>query len=283
MSLTVALAATAAPSPESKSSKPGSPAADLTLRVYMPIIIKTEWTELARSPGGSYGSQERSARWRRVSWDAIGMPNAALVRIPPFEPTNPSDPAWGPLANWWTEGYDDSSRLEHAGLGPLDRTRQSLGAAAVEINLAIGHYAWSAAEDETSLKADLHRRVVTQTHKALRTRITIFSDNKSTWYINGHTVHSDTEGGFQTDISAEWHPCGDNLLAMQVSNDSDIKPVNPFGLQYQIEAVLDSPQPCGLTTTAPGRRGWGKKLSIRRLIGALSPERARRFPRVWIV
>ncbi len=193
VSLTVALAATAAPSPESKSSKPGSPAADLTLQVYMPIIMKTGWTELARSPGGSYGSQTLG-RWRRVSWDAYrGCPNAALCPYFPFEPTNPSDPTWGSEANWWTEGYNDSS-WSMQGWVHWSTVWELPQWHAIS---AIGPYAWSAEQPQISQQTDLHRRQVTLNFKAINARITVFSDNDSTWYINGHMVVSGTQGGDQ--------------------------------------------------------------------------------------
>ena len=111
--------------------------------------------------------------------------------------------------------------------------------------------------------------MITQTHKALRTRLTIFSDNKSKWYINGHTIHFDTQGGFKSDISAEWHPCGDNLLAVQVSNDN--APSNPFGLQYLIEAVLVPSQPCGLTTTAPRSAALGEAIHDTAYLRGITP------------
>ncbi len=101
--LTVVLAVLAAPGPAPEAAT-SLPATSQEFQIHMPIILRTEWTELARSTDGAYGLQTLG-RWKRVSYDAYnGCPNAAHCPYYPFEPTNPSDPTWGPLANWWTEG-----------------------------------------------------------------------------------------------------------------------------------------------------------------------------------
>ncbi len=58
-------------------------------------------------------------------------------------------------------------------------------------------------------------------------------------------------------------------MAVQVSNDNDINPVNPIGLQYIVEAVLDGSQPCiphrYSPQLRPGRQPWVKPFTIRRI------------------
>jgi hypothetical protein len=84
-----------------------APAAPLQARFYFPIIMKARppavWTELVRSPGGTYGWQTLG-RWLRVGWDAYhGCTSTTSCPYDPYEPTS------GPEANWWQTAYNDSA------------------------------------------------------------------------------------------------------------------------------------------------------------------------------
>ena len=60
------------------------------------------WTELIRTPGGTYG-WVTLGRWQRVAHDAYNGCGGNSCTFTPYEPTT------GANATWWTTGYNDST------------------------------------------------------------------------------------------------------------------------------------------------------------------------------
>ncbi len=231
-----------------------APALTLQPRVYFPIIMKARppavWTELIRSPGGTYGWQTLG-HWRRIQWDAYhGCISALDCPYDPYEPTS------GPEANWWQPAYDDSTWSAQGYVAWHNAWTQYGWDPIPEI----GPYAWQAMPGWLHGITDLHRRsfsiptgcTVEDAH--LKT----FSDNTSRWYINGSLIAQvQSNASSILPVSPAPFHAGLNLMALQVSNDNVSMTDNPFGIQYILEAALscetvaDTPTPSATPTNTP--------------------------------
>lgn len=255
--LTVAVAAVAAPVPAPGPWGLSLTADDLTLRSYLPLVVKAYpplpvWTEVARSPGLENGWQTLG-RWQRVSQGQGGdaYPGCVGAADPgcvfyPYEPTT------GPNASWWTSGYNDSA-WSTQGYVDWNSAWTDYGWAPIP---SIGEHVWKAEPGWPAGTTDLHRRTfeIAQGCTVLNARGSLFSDNTSRWYINGTFVgQSEATAGTQAAVPAAPFHSGTNLLAVQVSNDHVSLTNNPFGIQYILEVQLLCGNPTPTHTNTPTR------------------------------
>jgi len=88
----------------------------------------------------------------------------------------------------------------------------------------------------------------------------MFSDNKTVVYINGTLtgeglVMTNQEGCYLASVSPPLLRNGENILAIQLSNDRINEADNPFGMQYELKinfAPLSTPTPSPTPTPPPG-------------------------------
>jgi len=210
-------------------------------------MLMAEWTEVARSPGGTYGAVALG-RWARASYNgyngACGIPFYC-----PYEPTS------GAYMNWFAESYNDSGWSGTAFVywhGMWD----SYGWNPVP---ALGKYAYVAfeANRNDNYLVDMHRRTFNIPAGKLvqDARIRYFSDNVGSVYINGQSVGMMSGADITMGLNPAAFRTGGNLLALAVTNDGACYPANdcnPFGVQYVIEVLLaDAPTPTHTPTATP--------------------------------
>ena len=212
-----------------------------------PLSQTAYWTELARSPGGTYGWQTLG-RWKRVNWDAYSGCGGTSCTFAKYEPGSGVD------GNWWTSGFNDTA-WSTQGYVDWHTDWTKYGWSPVP---EIGPYVWKAGTGWPDGKTDLHRRTFNLSIPAGYTltdaRIKFFSDNRSRWYLNGVLV-ADLSASFSnvavlpTSIIAP----GSNLLAVAVSNDNFGHNSNPMGIQYILEVYLspNTPTPTATATRTP--------------------------------
>jgi hypothetical protein len=216
---------------------PGSVASSASLAAQPPP--SGGWYEVARSPGGQYGARELG-RWADIDYDAYQGGSG---------PYTPYEPSSGTYGYWWTPGYDASAWDTEGWVWWYGGWPRYHYYPIPEI----GEYAWLSEQSHPDDTTDLHRRwfEVPGQYEITDARIQGFSDNTSTWYINGHRVMmgSGWYGPDGTHIPVDYlntDPSGatQNLLAVQFSND-DVSGGNPMGLQYLLEVYLE-PMPAQL-------------------------------------
>ena len=98
-------------------------------------------------------------------------------------------------------------------------------------------------------KTGLHRRTFTipADFQIATAKIKLFSDNKTLVYINGHLLPLKfSELCYEYDINIGFFQTGQNILAVQLSNDAVSNFDNPVGLAYEV--IITSPE---ITPTQP--------------------------------
>ena len=210
----------------------------------------TGWVELIRTPGGAYGPQAGLGRWRSLANTGFTGPGCSYQRYRPISGAN---------AHWWTENYDDSAWSGTGyrswqpdfpvwGFIPLPEIGSSVWTASPPCCSRPYDDAWFDPRSTT-----LHRRrfTVSGAHVVSRARIRVFSDNISTFYANGTLVAEHGGAGATHEFSpSTLHP-GQNVLAVQLSNDCTSS--NFMGLQYvlQVHYADPTPTPTQTPTSSP--------------------------------
>ena len=205
------------------------------------------WTELARSPGGTWGTVSLG-RWARSTYNGYN----GWCGNPWFCPY----PGYGAYANYYTESYNDSAWSTTAFVY-WDPVWTDYGWQPVP---ELGKYMYVAFEDGRNANyiVDMHRRTFTVPagKQIVAARLRYFSDNVGSIYINGQEAGL-MSGANQTQAlnPALFHN-GNNLLALSVTNDGSCDGCNPFGVQYLLEAELEdipTPTPTNTPTATPTR------------------------------
>jgi len=204
------------------------------------------WTELARSPGGTYGTVTLG-RWARSTYNGYN----GWCGNPWFCPY----PGYGAYTNFYAEGYNDSAWSTTAFVS-WDPMWDTYGWNPVP---SLGKYTYVAFEAGRNANyiVDMHRRTFTVPagKQVVNALVRYFSDNVGSIYINGQ------EAGLLSgpDITQYLNPAlfrtGSNLLALSVTNDGMCDGCNPFGVQYLLMAELEdipTPTPTNTPTRTPG-------------------------------
>jgi len=217
-----------------------------------PVAGQVAWTELARTEMSSSGWHATAGRWMRTSYDAYrGCLSADFCTYYPYYPTT------GALGHWWTSAYDDSgwSTSAFSCNSPGAGCWQNAWGNSREPIPQIGRAAWRAYRDPALNAAhdangvtDLHRRRfdLPPGYTVSGARIYVFSDNHSSWHLNGSFFleRNGPGSGYQLyDLPVGLLQTGSNLLAIQVSNDNICANCNPMGVQYLVEAQLSPTAP----------------------------------------
>ena len=206
------------------------------------------WVELIRTPGGAYGPQTGVGKWRSLTNTGFTGPGCSYRRYRPTSGTN---------AHWWTESYDDSAWSDTGyrswqpnfpvwGFIPLPEIGNSVWTASPPCCGRPYDRAWF-----DPLSTTLHRRRfdVSGAYVLSRARIRVFSDNVSTFYVNGTLVAEHGGAGATHEFSpSALHP-GQNVLAVQLSNDCTSS--NFMGLQYVLQVEYADPTPTPTPTNTP--------------------------------
>lgn len=191
--------------------------------VSVPASAESEWIAVASTPrGGTHG------KWHRVSHDAYAKKYSASA-----------SPYIRLGGDWTTARFDDStwggghctwdSDWDLYGWRPLPE---------------IGKNVWRSTASRPNGITELHRYQFSLPNERQRNivaaRIRVFSDNHSSWYINGqHVLTNGANSGGIFSIPPDPFQLGaENLLAVEVSNDNVCHGCNPLGLQYIVEVKL---------------------------------------------
>jgi hypothetical protein len=187
--------------------------------------ITPGWNEVLRSHSGSYGWVSGYGKWAFVSdtvFDSWAGPGYRLYA-----------PITGGHAYWWTEGYDDSGWSNNA-YSDWDPGLPGWGFPAHSL---LGPYILSANASLDNGINSLHRRTFTVPTgwRVDFARFHWFSDNVSTWYINGVQVMTAHGGDITTWIGTAPIHSGANVLAIHLGNDHVCDGCNPNGIAYILE------------------------------------------------
>ncbi len=246
--------------------------ATLTPRQYLPVIFGPQpvppvvsWQEVARSPvQGPGGVWQATGQWLRVDWQAYHVgPMTGPICLSAVQTGcvyYPYLPTTGTNANWWQPGFN----------------AVGWGSGVVEWNPLWTQYGWrplpeigehvsKAATGWPNGVTDLYRNSFEITLQPGCTitdaEIHFFSDNTSTWYINGIQI-AVLEASDSRIVKVPIAPfrAGSDLLTMQVSNDNVNQNHNPIGIQYILEVqttcigtITNTPTatPTGTLTATP--------------------------------
>lgn len=186
--------------------------------------VSCTWFDIVSTPGGTLGyrTMTPAGTWKRVAFD--GHPaSGTFVK---YQPTTGAD------ANWWTEGYNDSS-WSNQGYVYWDGTWPYRGD--YYPIPSIGNYAWLA-QPKADHITDIHRRPFTLPTNYIMeaARLIVFSDNGSHFWINGNEVVHGGAGYSTYYFNKNNIRPGNNLLAVQLSNQT-----GPMGVQYILQACAN--------------------------------------------
>lgn len=208
--------------------------------------LQSAWIEVARSPGGTYGTVSLG-RWTRVGYNAYNR----WCGDPFYCPYAPLS---GTYAGWYTEGYNDSAWSPTAFVYWHGMWDMYSWDPVPEIG-PFAYVAWQAGANDNFI-ADLHRRafVIPAGKQVVAARLRYFSDNVGSIYINGQAAGMMSGPNLTTVLPAAAFRQGNNLLALAVTNDGACHGCNPFGVQYLLEVQLvDAPTPTHTPTATPTR------------------------------
>ena len=205
------------------------------------------WTELARSPGGTWGAVSLG-RWARSTYNAYN----GWCGDPFYCPY----PGFGVYANYYAESYNDSAWSTTAFVY-WDPMWTDYGWEPVP---ELGEYMYVAFESGRNANyiVDMHRRTFTVPagKQVVAAHLRYFSDNVGSIYINGQAAGLMSGANQTTVLPAAAFRTGSNLLALAVTNDGMCDGCNPFGVQYILEAELEdipTPTPTNTPTATPTR------------------------------